>query len=72
MLAKGRAETSARRAARAEERAQAAQAETTQANRELATALEKEQVRVQQLTAKLGSKPIAELRRFNKNQKDHD
>jgi len=68
--AQGRAETSARRAARAEKQAQAAQAETAKANRELSTALEKEQARVQQLTAKLGSKPIAELRRFDRTKKD--
>jgi serine/threonine protein kinase len=69
--AQQRAEASARRAARAEKNAQAAQAATSEANRGLATALAKEQARVQQLADTLGSKPITELRRFNKNKKDH-
>ncbi|HEX2687673.1 MAG TPA: hypothetical protein VHN14_13700, partial [Kofleriaceae bacterium] len=65
-----RAESSARRAARAEKVAQTAQAETSRANLELAAALAKEQARVQQLTSTLGSKPITELRRFNRTKKD--
>jgi eukaryotic-like serine/threonine-protein kinase len=60
-----RAEASARRAARAEADARAAQAETSQANLELADALAREQARVRQLTERLGSRPIAELRRFD-------
>jgi hypothetical protein len=68
--AQQRAEASARRAAMAEHKAQAAQAETARANREIAAALEKERVRVQQLTATLGTRPITELRKFNKPRKD--
>jgi hypothetical protein len=70
MRAQERAETSARRATRAERKAQAAHAETSRANRALAAALAKEQARVQQLTATLGTKPITELRSFDKNKKE--
>ena len=68
--ARRRAERSARLAALAESLAQAAQAETARANHELAAALEKERARVQQLIDKLGSRPITELRKFDKTRKD--
>jgi hypothetical protein len=67
--ARQRAEASARLAAIAKGQAQAAQADTSRANRELATALEKEQARLQRLTEQLGSKPITVLKRFDRNRK---
>ena len=70
MLARQRAEVSARLAATAKGEALAAQAETTQVNRELATALDNERSRVQQLIDKLGSAPITALRRFDTTRKE--
>ncbi|HEX8111534.1 MAG TPA: protein kinase [Kofleriaceae bacterium] len=56
-----------RRAEAANREAQTAQAETARANGALAAALAKEQARVQQLTDKLGSVPITELKPFSRH-----
>jgi serine/threonine protein kinase len=64
--AQRRAETSARIATAAEAAAQAAHAATTQANHELAVALDKERTRSQQLADAIGSRPITVLKPFTR------